>query len=71
VLAVSNEAQLQQLADKLTRFGVPHVEIREPDPPYYNQLMTLGLPPTRDRSGLRRFLGKLPLLGTSTEGVAP
>ena len=63
-LMVEDEAALRALAADLVRWGVPHVQIREPDPPWSGALMAIGMVPmpTRDRKQLRRLLGGLPLL---------
>ena len=45
VLAVSNEAALEALAWRLTFDGLPHVQIREPSPPWNGALMAIGLRP--------------------------
>ena len=57
-LGVRDEAALLKLERRLLRAGVPHVSIREPDPPYAGQLMALGLEPT-GRDAVRRHLKKL------------
>lgn len=45
VLSVSNEDELRSLSEKLTRKGVEHHSVFEPDEPYFGALMALALPP--------------------------
>lgn len=61
VLAVPDEAALQQLADELYVNAVPHVVIVETDGPHAGQAMAIGLRPGR-KEVLRRSLSSLPLL---------
>jgi hypothetical protein len=61
VLAAPDESALVALGARLTRASVAFVEIREPDPPWNNALMALGLVPGR-REVLRKYLSSLPLL---------
>jgi hypothetical protein len=61
VLAARDELHLALVADQLEAKGVPLVRVREPDPPYGNALMALGLRPARKES-LRRYVSSLPLL---------
>lgn len=61
VLAVPDEASIENVARDLRSRGVRLVEVREPDPPWGNQLMALGLLPER-KEDLRRHLSTLPLL---------
>lgn len=44
-LAARDEAHLEALAQRLTFEGLPHHQIREPDPPWCGALMAIGLPP--------------------------
>jgi len=60
VLAVPHEEALRKLAERLSRLGIGHTCITEPDAPYDGALMALGLFP-RPRSELRRHLSELPL----------
>ncbi len=70
VLAVPDEAALIALARRLGEAGVAYKAIREPDAPYDNALMALGLVPKK-RSELRKYLSEIPLFrGTSSTGVA-
>jgi hypothetical protein len=61
VLSVPDEPALLLLAEKLAKFGVRHVTIREPDAPWNNALMAIGLFPARKET-VRRHLSSLPLL---------
>ena len=61
VLAVPDEAALIREARRLGAAGVVYKAIREPDGPWNNALMALGLSPA-PRSHLRRHLANLPLL---------
>ncbi len=63
VLSVATEADLMDLAARLSAAGVPHVLIEEPDAPWNGQATAIGLVPTVDKAALRAILGKLPLLG--------
>lgn len=63
VLGARDEAELAALERKLQRAGVPHVAIREPDPPWNGALTAIGLIPIEDRSTVKRLLSSLPLLG--------
>ena len=44
-LAARGAVELEALARRLTFDGVPHVQIREPDPPWNGALMAIGLRP--------------------------
>lgn len=61
VLTVLDEGALVALAARLTLARVAFVEIREPEPPFNNALMSLGLVPARKES-VRKYLSQLPLL---------
>ena len=61
VLSVEGERELVHLADRLRLAGVDFVSIFEPDPPYDNALMAIGVRPGRKET-LRRHLSSLPLL---------
>jgi hypothetical protein len=61
VLTAPGERALVQVADELRRAGVRFTAVFEPDPPYDNALMALGLTPAR-KGALRQFLSALPLL---------
>jgi len=43
VLAVPNIAKLLALEKRLVDAGIPHKAIREPDEPYCNDLMSIGI----------------------------
>jgi hypothetical protein len=61
VLAVPDEAALARQLVRLHAAGVEFVAIREPDAPWSNALMAIGLVPKR-KEVLRRHLSSLPLL---------
>jgi len=61
VLAVPNEPALVALAERLAKARIAHVTIREPDAPWNNALMAIGLVPGR-KEALRRYLSSIPLL---------
>lgn len=70
MLAVPDEPALIALGRRLGAAGVAFKGIREPDAPYDNALMALGIVPGR-RSELRKFLSDVPLFrGNSHAGVA-
>jgi hypothetical protein len=60
-LAAPDESALVQLEQRLIAAGVPHAAIREPDPPWANALMAIGLRPAR-RADVAWFVSNLPLL---------
>lgn len=61
-LAAADEAELLALERDLVVADVPHVAIREPDPPFHNAMTAIGIRPVADRKQVRRILGGLPLL---------
>ena len=61
VLIVPDEPALAALAERLGKFGVAHVTIREPDAPWNGAMMSIGVVPAR-REDLKRHLSSLPLL---------
>ena len=62
VLAAKDESHLLKIEQKLQHRGIPHRSIREPDSPWCNSLMSIGLEPVADRRAVRRVLSNLPLL---------
>ena len=56
-----DEAALRELATTLEREGLPRHLIVESDAPYTDQAMAIGILPM-DRSKLKRYLSKYPLL---------
>lgn len=62
-LAVPGEIVLRTVSDSLSRAGIAHHLIVEPDPPWCGQAMAIGVVPTADRDRVRRVLGGLPLVG--------
>jgi hypothetical protein len=59
---VDSEAELALLAERLELAAVPHVVIREPDPPWSGAVMAIGIAPPAQMRAVRRVLAKLPLL---------
>jgi len=70
VLETKNESELLAVMARLQRAGVPHVPIREVDAPYANQLTAVGITPLKDRSLVKKILGKLKLLSGREETPA-
>lgn len=64
VLAVKNETELRLIAKKLALKGIPHILVRESDPPFENQCMAIGVVPLSDRSLVKPILSELKLLRT-------
>jgi hypothetical protein len=60
-LAVPDEASLLVLETQLQASGVLFHAVREPDAPYLNALMAIGIPP-QQREALRPLLRHLELL---------
>jgi len=56
VLAAADEARLEWAASQLDRANIPHVVIREPDPPYCGAATAIGVLPVEDRRRVRRAL---------------
>jgi peptidyl-tRNA hydrolase len=61
VLVCPDRHALAAEAYRLTKLGVKFTAILEPDPPYYGEIMAIGLHPGR-KEDLRRHLSSLPLL---------
>lgn len=68
VLAASSE-QLAALERQLSKEGIAHVAIREPDPPWDGALTAIGVAPVTDRRPVRRLTSSLPLLGQRGKAV--
>lgn len=62
VLAARDEAELLEIEQKLLKANILHKSIREPDPPFYNALVAIGLLPVADRMPVRRILSMYPLI---------
>lgn len=70
VLAVPNETALKALLARLTLSGLAWSAVYEPDPPYFGQLMAIGLAPVLRSIG-RRVLSSPPCFrGSTYAGVA-
>lgn len=61
VVLGATRRQLRALEKRLLAHGVPHVAIREPDPPWNGALMAIGLVPA-PRADVAEHLAKFTLL---------
>jgi len=61
VLAAKNEQHLLDIEQRLIKKGIPHKSIREPDPPWHNSIMAIGVYPDSKKK-LRKHFSNLPLL---------
>lgn len=61
-LAAKDEEHLLKLEAKLQKLDIPHHAIREPDAPYNNALMAIGIEPVTSRDVLKKVTSSLPLL---------
>ncbi len=61
-LETPNEQGLLDLEARLTHAGIAHMAIREPDEPYNNQLMAIGIPPQVRTKPLRKILSRYALV---------
>jgi 7-keto-8-aminopelargonate synthetase-like enzyme len=61
-LEVRDEQQLQDLEQALVRAGINFRSIREPDAPYSNALVAIGIEPQVRSPLLRKLLGRFPLV---------
>lgn len=61
-LEVAGEAELERVEERLLEAGIRHVAVREPDPPWNNALMAIGIAPTVRHPNLRRIVRRLALL---------
>lgn len=62
VLAARDEQHLRQIAERLERRSIPFKLIQEPDAPWNNSAMAIGLYPTQNRQQIKRALSRLPLI---------
>jgi hypothetical protein len=62
ILHVKDEAHLFEYADLIKNKDFPHVIIREPDEPYNNAAMSIGLQPNDRRNALRKLFYHLNLV---------
>lgn len=62
-LGVRDEAHLEQIIARLWDAAIPYTVVCEPDPPYLDAPMAIGIWPTSDREKVRRVTSDLPLLG--------
>lgn len=61
-LEAKDESILLDLERALLHAKIEHVAIREPDAPYNNQLMAIGLKPVVRGPDLKKMLSRLPLV---------
>lgn len=61
VLEIPNQTELILLEKRLSLAGIPHVLIREVDPPYDGQCTAIGVCPLSDRSVVKKLFSKLNL----------
>ena len=61
-LAARDEQDLLQVAQRLERRSIAHKIIREPDSPWNNQAMAIGVYPVHDRKQIKRALSRLQLV---------
>jgi hypothetical protein len=66
VLGARNELRLLKLERTLLAAGIPHVAIREPDAPWHNQLMAIGLVPA-PREAVSRYMKDFQTIRTLQE----
>lgn len=62
VLSAKDEQELLEIEKKLIAAQVPHHAIREPDEPWKNALMAIGIVPTVERKAIRSILSRNPLV---------
>jgi peptidyl-tRNA hydrolase len=62
VLGVSDEPELLRIAARLDTQCITHVLIRENAGPFDGQATAIGIPPTSDRTAIRKALSSLPLV---------
>lgn len=61
-LAARDQVHLESLEQKLLAHRIPHRAIREPDAPWDNALMAIGIEPISDRAIVKPVTGSLTLL---------
>jgi hypothetical protein len=61
-LAVANEAELIRVAGRLDAHRIAYVLIREDAGPFDGQVTAIGIPPTTDRSAIRKATSDLRLV---------
>lgn len=55
-LVAEKADELEALHEELTKAGIHHVIVREPDPPYFGSATVVGIEPTVDREAVRPFV---------------
>jgi hypothetical protein len=63
MLHAAGVEELLALEAKLKAAGVPFTAIREPDMPYNNEIMAIGLRPCIRTKALRKLMAGFPLAG--------
>lgn len=61
-LATADQAELEQLRDKLAELGIEHSAIVETQGEHAGELMAIGVQPLRDRNTIRKAVSSLPLV---------
>lgn len=61
VVLAGEPQQLAELKERLQAAHVPHKPIFEPDPPFFGELLAIGITPA-SKEALRRHVSSLPLL---------
>jgi len=61
-LATADQAELEQVRDRLTELGVPFSAIVETQGEHAGELMAIGVEPLTDRSEIRKAVSSLPLV---------
>lgn len=57
----SSYESLLELEQKLLKNNIPHKSIREPDPPFYGEIMAIGVFPDSGEK-LRKYFSQFPLV---------
>ena len=60
-LSAEDEIELLRVEQRLLKYDIPHVSIREPDAPFYGELMAIGIKPGL-KSQLRKHFSNLKLI---------
>ncbi len=61
-LGVKSEDHLLKIEQALKDLGIEHFAIREPDDPWNNAILSIGIPPIEDRETIAAVTKKLQLL---------
>lgn len=63
VLAVPDEETLKRYAAGLKAAGIDHASVIEDAGPFADQVVSIGVRPTRDRDAIRRVVSDLSIAG--------